>query len=114
MKFALALSIGSLLFVLPLAAQEKTGAAASAARGSAGPVSAGSFAPGFDVLHRTFLGYPARLAPPGRQQSFLELYQGTVARHAEKGAQRSRFTPAEAGWAAVCYGLVRHPEFNLY
>ena len=80
----------------------------------AGAVSAEAFAPGFDVLHRTFLGYPARLAPPGREQSFFELYQGTVARHAEKGAQRSRFTPAEAGWAAVCYGLVRHPEFNLY
>jgi len=80
----------------------------------AGAVSVEAFAPGFDVLHRTFLGYPARLAPPGREQSFFELYQGTVARHAEKGAQRSRFTPAEAGWAAVCYGLVRHPEFNLY
>jgi len=79
-----------------------------------GPVSPEAFAHGFDVLHRTFLGYPARLAPPGREQSFLELYQGTVARHAEKGAQRSRFTPVESGWAAVCYGLVRHPEFNLY
>ncbi len=80
----------------------------------AGAVKPEAFAAGFDVLHRTFLGYPARLAPPGREQSFFDLYQGTVARHAEKGAQRSRFTPAEAGWAAVCYGLVRHPEFNLY
>ncbi len=79
-----------------------------------GKVSPEAFAPGFDVLHRTFLGYPARLAPPGREAAFFDLYQGTVARHAEKGAQRSRFTPAEAGWAAVCYGLVRHPEFNLY
>jgi hypothetical protein len=78
------------------------------------PVSPEAFSRGFDVLHRTFLGYPARLAPPGREEAFFELYQGTVARHAQKGAPRSRFTPPEAGWAAVCYGLVRHPEFNLY
>jgi hypothetical protein len=80
----------------------------------AGEVSPAAFAPGFDVLHRTFLGYPARLAPPGREASFLALYRETALRHAEKGAPRSRFSPAEAGWAAVCYGLVRHPEFNLY
>jgi hypothetical protein len=79
-----------------------------------GEVSAAAFAPGFDVLHRTFLGYPARLAPEGREASFYELYRQTAARHAEKGAQRSRFSPAESGWAAVCYGLVRHPEFHLY
>jgi hypothetical protein len=80
----------------------------------AGPVTPEAFSPGFDVLHRTFLGYPVRLAPRGREQAFFDLYQATVARHAEKGAPRSRFTPAEAGWAAVCYGLVRHPEFTLY
>ena len=79
-----------------------------------GAVTAATFAPGFDVLHRTFLGYPARLAPPGRQEAFFELYQQTAARHAEKSAQKSRFTPGESGWAAVCYGLVRHPEFHLY
>jgi hypothetical protein len=78
------------------------------------PMTPGAFMRGFDVLHRTFLGYPARLAPAGREQAFLELYQETAARHAAKGAARSRFTPAEAGWAAVCYGLVRHPEFHLY
>ena len=80
----------------------------------AGQVSEAAFAKGFDVLHRTFLGYPARLAPPGREASFFELYTKTVARHAEPGARRSRFTPVESGWAAVCYGLVRHPEFHLY
>jgi hypothetical protein len=80
----------------------------------AGAVSEAAFAPGFDALHRTFLGYPARLAPPGREASFLALYRDTAARHAEKGAPKSRFTPAESGWAAVCYGLVRHPEFHLY
>lgn len=79
-----------------------------------GEVDAVAFGPAFDVLHRTFLGYPARLAPPGRAESFRELYRGTVARHALKGAPKSRFTPVQAGWAAVCYGLVRHPEFHLY
>jgi hypothetical protein len=79
-----------------------------------GEVSEAHFARGFDVLHRTFLGYPARLAPAGREASFFELYRQTVARHAERAAPRSRFTPAESGWAAVCYGLVRHPEFHLY
>jgi hypothetical protein len=71
-----------------------------------------AFAPRFDVLHRTFLGYPARLASKEREGRFFQLFTETVAAHAqEKG---TRFTPDEAGWAAVCYGLVRHPEFNLY
>jgi hypothetical protein len=68
----------------------------------------------FDVLHRTFLGYPAKLAPDDRVGRFFTLYNDTVARHAQKGAPKSRFTPAQAGWASVCYGLVRHPEFHLY
>ncbi len=75
---------------------------------------AAAFAPRFDVLHRTFLSYPARLAPPDREARFFALYEGTVARHRAKGAPKSRFSPGEAGWAAVCYGLVRHPEFHLY
>ena len=66
----------------------------------------------FDVLHRTFLGYPARLAPKEREGRFFQLFTATVAAHTqEKG---TRFSPDEAGWAAVCYGLVRHPEFQLY
>ncbi|WP_437974924.1 hypothetical protein WMF11_43105 [Sorangium sp. So ce295] len=73
-----------------------------------------AFALRFDVLHRTFLSYPARLAPPDREAKFFALYEGTVARHRAKGAAKSRFSPEEAGWAAVCYGLVRHPEFHLY
>jgi hypothetical protein len=73
-----------------------------------------SFAPRFDVLHRTFLSYPARLAPTSRTRAFFDLYSGAVARHAAKNARKSRFTPAEDGWAVVCYGLVRHPEFHLY
>ncbi len=78
-----------------------------------GPVDAAGFAPRFDVLHRTFLGYPASLAPPSRVARFFQLYQDIAANHA-KVKPKSRFSPAEAGWAAVCYGLVRHPEFHLY
>jgi hypothetical protein len=78
-----------------------------------GDVDAAGFAPRFDVLHRTFLGYPASLAPPERTARFFQLYRDIAAGHA-KAAPRSRFSPSEAGWAAVCYGLVRHPEFHLY
>jgi hypothetical protein len=78
-----------------------------------GPVDAGAFAPRFDVLHRTFLGYPASLAPPARTARFFQLYRDIAAGHA-KVDPKSRFSPDEAGWAAVCYGLVRHPEFHLY
>jgi hypothetical protein len=78
-----------------------------------GPLDAKEFAPRFDVLHRTFLGYPASLAPPQREARFFRLYEQIVAEHA-KEAPKSRFSPQEAGWAAVCYGLVRHPEFQLY
>ena len=76
-------------------------------------VDATGFAPRFDVLHRTFLGYPASLAPPQRVPRFFLLYREVAADHA-KADPKSRFTPDEAGWAAVCYGLVRHPEFHLY
>jgi hypothetical protein len=78
-----------------------------------GAVDAAAFGPRFDTLHRTFLGYPSSLAPAGREGRFFELYGDVVANHT-KDDPKSRFTPAEAGWAAVCYGLVRHPEFHLY
>jgi len=68
-----------------------------------------AFAIGFDVMHRTFLGYPASLAPTPRTARFYKLYRDVASTHAA-----SRFTAPEAGWAAVCYGLVRHPEFHLY
>ena len=73
-----------------------------------------AFTARFDVLHRTFLGYPAALAPPTRVGRFKALYDATVARHLAQGAAPSRLSPAEAGWSAVCQGLVRHPEFHLY
>jgi hypothetical protein len=79
----------------------------------AGEVDANGFASRFDTLHRTFLGYPASLAPPQRVARFYRLYEDIVAGHA-KADPKSRFSPSEAGWAAVCYGLVRHPEFHLY
>ena len=68
----------------------------------------------FDVLHRTFLGYPVALGPSDRAAGFFKLYTDTVVRHQMKGAPASRFKPEQAGWAEVCYGLVRHPEFHLY
>lgn len=72
------------------------------------------FADRFDVLHRTFIGYPAKLAETPRITRFYELYKSTVAKHSEKGAATSGLSAANAGWAAVCYGLVRHPEFHTY
>jgi len=65
----------------------------------------------FDVLHRTFLGYPVALATTDRAGTFYKLYNDVVAMPPTTNA---KFTPAEAGWAAICYGLVRHPEFHLY
>jgi hypothetical protein len=78
-----------------------------------GNTSAADFALGFDVLHRTFLGYPAPLAPAERTARFYELFRNVAAHHA-KASPKSRFTPDEEGWVSVCYGLVRHPEFQLY
>jgi hypothetical protein len=79
----------------------------------AGAMTDEQFAQRFDVLHRTFLGYPAALAPPERTPRYFALYQDIAANHA-KTLPKSRFTPEQAAWAAVCYGLVRHPEFHLY
>ena len=73
-----------------------------------------AFAERFDVLHRTFLGYPAALATTDRTAKFFALYQGAFTKYSAMDAPPSRLTPAEVGWASVCYGLVRHPEFHLY
>ena len=56
----------------------------------------------------------AALAPTARTSAFFHLYEDVVRRHTAAGAPRSRMRPEELGWAAVCQGLVRHPEFNLY
>lgn len=71
-----------------------------------------AFTSRFDVMHRTFLGYPASLAPTPRTARFFQLYRGIEGVHGK--TLETRFTPSEAAWAAVCYGLVRHPEFHLY
>ena len=72
------------------------------------------FAERFDVLHRTFLGYPAALATTDRTAKFFALSQGAFTKYSADDAPASRLTPAEVGWASVCYGLIRHPEFHLY
>ena len=68
------------------------------------------FVPRFDVLHRTFLGYPVRLAPEGRAQKFFALYSEVAQRHKAKNP----LSPDETAWAAVCSALVQHPEAELY
>jgi hypothetical protein len=82
------------------------------------PLDRAAFAPRFDVLHRTFLAYPVALAPPNREADFFALYQKVVARHATQpgkpNAKHERFTPSEAGLAAVCVALARHPELHFY
>jgi hypothetical protein len=80
----------------------------------AGDLDAQGFAARFDVVHRSLLGYPARLGPESRTPSYYALYRATVVRHRAPGAPRSRFTPEQAGWATVCYALARHPEFHFY
>jgi hypothetical protein len=71
-----------------------------------------TFTAPFDVLHVTFLGYPVALAETPRVKRYLALYQKAVADLAT--SPKSRFTPVQAGWAAVCYGLARHPETQAY
>jgi hypothetical protein len=78
------------------------------------PTSAQAFLPAFDVLHRTFLSYPAALAPAQRSERFFSLFRATWAHHEQAPLPKPRLTPVEAGWAAVCVGLARHPEFHVY
>ena len=70
-----------------------------------------AFAVGFDVLHRTFLGYPAELAPGDRIARFQELWQKVAAHH---NTAKNPLTSEETAWAAVCSALVQHPETELY
>jgi len=77
------------------------------------PVAAPSeaqFAERFDVLHRTFLGYPAELAPRDRTARYFALFRQVASHHAAKNP----LTPDEMAWAAVCTALVQHPEAELY
>jgi hypothetical protein len=79
--------------------------------GTPRPASPAAFAPLFDVLHRTFLGYPAGLAPAGRTEAFFTLFQGTTLRHRDV---RGPLSAVESGWVTVCVALARHPEFSTY
>ena len=72
-----------------------------------------AFSAAFDVLHRTFLGYPVKPAPTNRVDTYCELFNKITATHTTD-PKASRFTANQAAWAAMCYGLVRHPEFQLY
>lgn len=74
------------------------------------PTSMDQFASSFDILHRTFLGYPAALAEKGRIPRFFELFQRVASRHTSGG----RLTGEQMAWAAVCSALVTHPETGLY
>lgn len=64
----------------------------------------------FDVLHRTFLGYPFALASPSRGAVFYAMYQRVEQRHRAGG----RLPADRLAWAAVCTALVQHPEAWLY
>jgi hypothetical protein len=75
------------------------------------PLSEADFVPRFDVLHRTFLGYPAALAPREREAEFYALYKKVEQRHV---AAKSGQAPHIPAWSAVCQGLARHPEFHHY
>ncbi|HEY6035462.1 MAG TPA: hypothetical protein VIV58_14415, partial [Kofleriaceae bacterium] len=77
----------------------------------AGEDSDGGFAQRFDVLHRTFLGYPAKLAPGERVAKFHALWADVAARHAKA---KNPLTADETAWVAVCTALVQHPEAELY
>jgi hypothetical protein len=68
------------------------------------------FVPRFDVLHRTFLGYPVRLAPADRAKKFYALFTEVAAHH----PKRNPLNADETAWAAVCTALVQHPEAELY
>ena len=65
----------------------------------------------FDALHRRFLGYPAKLATTDRGTRFFTLFTSASGAAPDAGV---RLTGQDAGWTAVCYGLIRHPEFHLY
>lgn len=77
----------------------------------AGPLTQSDFTPRFDVLHRTFLGYPVALAPKEREPEFFALYKKVEARRANA---KKGYPPHVAAWSAVCQGLVRHPEFHQF
>lgn len=73
-----------------------------------GATTRATFEERFDILHRTFLGYPSRLAPNTRVDRFYGLFQRTTSRATGKLRGEAR------AWAAVCTALIQHPEAGLY
>ncbi len=76
----------------------------------AAPDTEDNFGDRFDVLHRTFLGYPAKLAPGERTARFHALFAEVAKRHPAKNP----LTAEETAWVAICSALVQHPEAELY
>lgn len=68
------------------------------------------FVPRFDILHRTFLGYPFSLAAQSRGSAFYAMYRRIEQRHLTGG----RLSADRLAWVAVCTALVQHPEAWLY
>ena len=64
-------------------------------------------------LHDRHVALGAKFAEFGGWSMPLEYPTGVVKEHTADHV-KSRFSPAQSGWAAVCYGLIRHPEFHLY
>lgn len=83
-----------------------------------GVPTAAQFAERFDVLHRTFLGYPAGLAPADRTARYYALFTLIARSHAPsppaKRPAGKPLTGDETAWAAVCAALIQHPEAGLY
>lgn len=77
-----------------------------------GKLDVNQFTVRFDAMHQIFLSYPVGLAPTDRVNRYYKLYNETLAKQPTN--QNLKYTPAEAAWAAMCYGLIRHPEFHLY
>jgi len=77
---------------------------------------AAQFAERFDVLHRTFLGYPAALAPSERTRRYYALFTRIAGDHAARPGHPAGklLTADETAWAAVCTALIQHPEAGLY
>jgi hypothetical protein len=85
-------------------------------RPAGGVTTLATFETGLDVLHRTFLGYPVNLAPANRVSDMWGVFQSAKRAQApaDAGPLSVRFTAEEAAWTAMCYVLIRHPEFQFY
>ena len=72
----------------------------------------GALAKRFDVLHRTFLGYPRTLAPPSRTKRFLGLYRDIVRMHKTEARSRASRLTRRAGRRSAT-GSYATPSFTF-